>query len=75
MLRETRYERLASYPGPLDQCLSFTGAVKLTRASFPVLVLQATNAGVRTASVLKSLGDPLYKEHNTLHSLAGVSGL
>ena len=33
--------RLVSYPGVLDQCLSFTGAAKLTRASFPVLVLQA----------------------------------
>ena len=41
--------RLVSYPGVLDQCLSFTGAAKLTRASFLVLELQAANAGVRTA--------------------------
>ena len=41
--------RLASYLGLLDQCLSFMGAAKLTQASFPVLALQARNAGVRTA--------------------------
>ena len=53
--------RLASYLGPLDQCLSFTGTAKLSQASFPVLALQATNVGVRTASVLK---------HRLLSSLA-----
>ena len=56
--------RLVSYLGLLDQCLSFMGAAKLTQASFPVLVLQARNAGVRTARA--SLGDTLYKEHSTL---------
>ena len=65
--------RLASYPGPLDQCLSFTGAAKLSQASFPVLALQATNAGVKTAGVLKSVGDTY--THSTLHSLAGLCGL
>ena len=40
---------LVSYPGLRDQCLSFMGAAKLTWASFPVLALQAANAGVRTA--------------------------
>ena len=55
---------LVSYLGLLDQCLSFMGAAKLTQASFSVLVLQARNAGVRTART--SLGDTLYKEHSTL---------
>ena len=46
MLRETRYDALSLvYPGLLDQCLLFTGAAKLTQASFPLLALQAANAG------------------------------
>ena len=50
MLRETRYDALSLVPRPSrDQFLWFTEAAKLTWASFPVLTLQAANAGVRTA--------------------------
>ena len=49
--------RLVSYPGVLDQCLSFTGAAKLTRASFLVLVLQVAKLCWGKNGQGKSLGD------------------
>ena len=48
--------RLVSYPGLLDR-LSFTGAAKLTRVSFPVLVLQAAKLCGGKNGQDKSLGD------------------
>ena len=66
MLRKTiDMMHLPSYPGLLDQSLSFTGAAKLTQAAFLVLALQAANAGVRMKNGQdKSLGDTLHKEKN-----------
>ena len=75
MLRETRYDALSLVLRPSRSVFVIHGSSKLTQASFPVLALQATNAEVRTTSVAKSLGDTLYKEHSTLHSLAGLCGL
>ena len=63
--------RLASYSGLLDQYLSFTGAAKLTQASFSVLALHVAKARHGQS---KSLGDTLHKEH-TLHSLIGLCSL
>ena len=48
--------RLASYLGLLDQCLSFTGAAKLTQASFPVLSTAIKKCWGKNSQG-KSLGD------------------
>ena len=54
-----------------SSCLSFTGATKLTQASFHVLATSDKCWG-KNGQDNKSLGDTLHKEHSMLRSLAGL---